>query len=102
MADSKGNLLCLEDWLFVYCLSRTIRPIFIYLHMICLTQKIFGFKELIRPEILPDCKMGAAIAHNRPKNAFAREFLRRFVTMNETWIHHYTERLFVKINDKVE
>ena len=47
--------------------------------------------------------MGAAIAHNRPKtnscghfeaklayfNRNPKKFLRRFVTMDETWIHRY-------------
>ena len=50
------------------------------------------------------CKIGAAIAHIWPKRIRVttsehnfgyfdrnpKELLRRFVTMGETWIHHYT------------
>ena len=46
------------------------------------------------------CKIDATITHNRPKTTseqnlayFNRnpiEFLRRFATMDETWIRHYT------------
>ena len=53
-------------------------------------------------------KMGAAIAHNRPKrirvttseqnlayfNRNPKEFLRRFVTIDEALIHHYTLKSF--------
>jgi hypothetical protein len=45
-------------------------------------------------------KVGAALAHNRSKthsehclehfNKNKTDFVRRFVTMDETWIHHYT------------
>ena len=48
---------------------------------------MFGHEEAVY-------KMGAAFAHSRLQDGLfqrnSKEFLRRYVTVDETWIHYYT------------